>query len=357
MNNMRKNIGAKEDDEALIRQFCNGFEYLFGESDDDNESDLECAQPLLRKKTCNSSVATATNRPINTTFSYTSSDPTVFKAKLNFISTKDVMKVMIDGSKDFCASKARARCRLLQRPEMWDRLLEKKETITGAEYESMIYQLMEFRLLFEYLNGGAGGPPFQNIKKSYPTDEEKWLKKEMELSAMEAGADMPAVATVVESPVLLVKPKRDRKKKVLERIALQLRTSQEAKAATHSSSESESSDTDGSDRRVEKSDTGTSSSTIEAVMTPVTARSEEEDGDGWIEVGPPKRTAQVPETKSVVDRQRLYENIRNRCFKSWIKIHEVYRCASTGQVAVIRNTFINIIPMSDLRKQTRECPF
>jgi hypothetical protein len=357
---MRKNIGLRKEEDVMSRQFCNWFEYLFGESTEDIDSDNEGTRPLLSKKSCNSSIATATNRPINATFSYTSSDPTVFKPKLNFISTKDVMKVMIDGSKDFCASKARARCRLLQKPEMWARLLEKSDKITGAEYESMIYQLMEFRLLFEYLNGGSGGSPFQNIKSAYPTDEEKWSKKEKEIDAMEAG-EPPVLETqpVVDlSAAPTSVPKRAKKKKFLEKILLQIPVGAESKPT----SSSESSDDESSESEIRRS-VGTSSSTV-AAMTPLpqTYFVNEEEDEEWIEVGAPRRInvsgSKVENLKPVrVVLPRLSEKLCKRQFKCWTRTQgAIYKCDSSRQVAVYRRTFIDIVPIKSF-SQTQECPF
>lgn len=356
---MRKNIGVKKEEDVMSRQFCNWFEYLFGESTDDIESDSEISRPLLNKKSCNSSIATATNRPINAMFSYTSSDPTVFKPKLNFITTKDVIKVMIDGSKDFCASKARARCRLLQKPEMWARLLERSDKITGAEYESLIYQLMEFRLLFEYLNGGAGGPPFQNIKTAYPTDEEKWSKKEKEIDAMEAGEPVLETQPVVHLSAPVSVPKRAKKKKFLDKSSLlQIPVRAESKAT----SSSESSDDESSEYEIRRS-VGTSISTA-AAMTPLpqTYFANEEEDEEWIKVGAPRRInvseSKVENFKSVrVVLPRLSEKLCKRQFKCWTRTQgALYKCDSSRQVAVYRRTFIDIVPIKS-NSQTQECPF
>lgn len=370
MNEMRQTVGTRNDDDALSRQFCNSFEYIFGDSDEDEESDHEdhdlCAsKPLLSKKSSNSFMATTTNRPINSTFSYTCEDPCVFKAKLSFISTKDVLKVMIDGSKDFCASKARQRCRLLQRPEMWDRLVEEKDNQEIAEYESMIYQLMEFRVLYEYLNGGSGGEPYSNIKKLHPTDQERWAKKDRVLTDMEAGVDStePEETPVVAArPAVPSGPKKSRTKRLLERVATMDMATQPK--ATSGPVESDDTSTEGEEEDSQKRNPQEKVSTMN--ITPVTTSSfidEGDDADDWIQVGGPKPRKQSSVESSVAPPAHrspvgLLERHNSHEFKSWKqKDCGSYICDSLQAVARGERTFIQVVPLVRQDSSIRECPF
>lgn len=406
MNAMRTKVGVKEDEDIVVRSFCNSFEYLFGDSNDLNDSDHEDTQPLLGKKSTNSSIATATNRPINSTFSYTSSDPTAFKPKLNFITTRDVLKLMMDGSKDFCASKARTRSRLLQRPEMWDRFVEMKDHMEVAEYESMIYQLMEFRVLFEYLNGGSGGVPFAGIKKAYPTDEQKWACKEQQLVAMEEASTAPATPlqeVAVSAPVPAAK--KTRKQRLLEKIALNQPDISRPTTAAPDSSSSESE---------EEEPAVVVEPVVELVLPALTVTATDDDQD-WIEVGASKPkalvtkqeaeapTIQVPprpliakpdvEAPSIqmaprplvtkldaealsiqvnpapriayvmakedvpIESKRLLavpNMIKDARFSKWTKTGATYVCDTAKAVAL--RTFIHLVPLK-VTRGTSECPF
>ena len=369
MNEMRTKVGSKEDEDAVVRSFCNSFEYLFGDSDDFNDSDHEDSQPLLRKKSTNSSIATTTNRPINSTFSYTSSDPTAFKPKLNFITTRDVLKLMMDGSKDFCASKARARCRLLQRPEMWDRFVEMKDHLVVAEYESMIYQLMEFRVLYEYLNGGSGGEPFAAIKQSYPTDEQKWARKEKALVVMEEASTAPATppeAAPVSAPVA----KKTRKQRLLEKIATsQLQFQSRSPVLSESSSDSE-----------QEKPCPTAKPVVEPTPMALTV-SVTDDDDEWIEVGAirhkpalkaepvksvavdilprvePDRSSSFSRDEMPLESKRLLavpSAIKEAKLSAWTKTGSSYVCGAAKAVQL--RTFIQVVPLK-VARDTRECPF
>ena len=361
---MRHTAGSRPDDGALIRQFVNSFEYLFGDSDDDNNSDDSSegvTKPLLSsaatsKKSCKSLVSTATNRPINSTFSYTTSDPTVFKPKLNFISTKDVFKVLVDGSTDFCASKSRYRSRLLQLPEMWDRFVEDKEKLVSAEYENMIYQVLEFRVLFEFLNGGAGGPPFAGIKKAYPTDEEKWARKETVILNMEAGGVPAGVEAEGE---VRTGPKKTRKKRLLEKIASTLSEAPAALPVVDKEAEEPEVSTDEEEERevVPKK--------LEPiVMAPVVMIDETTaDDDEWIQVGAPKQitasrkaSADIPvaPVARAEPLEKLSPALLTKPLGGWRMNDRHYWCSTLK--AVRRRTFIEIVSLSDARA-VRECPF
>lgn len=278
---MRKTVGQLPDDDHKMRQFCNSFEYLFGaelsgddDSDHEGEGAVSIKKPLLKKT---SSITSSVVRPMNSTFSFSHADPTLFKPKLNFISTKDALGVLIDGAQDFLQSKARARCRILQKPEMWDRIIA-KECETFAEYESMIYQLMEFRVLFEYLNfGGEEGEPFARVRKAHPSCEEQWAKQEQGLINMEQGGQGEEVNVVIAKPA----PKKTRKKRLLEKIASSV---SEQPIAQPQSVASEPSDTD----------------EMMVVVSPAPVNlpaplqlqiDESDDFDDWIQVGKRKSSA------------------------------------------------------------------
>lgn len=230
---MRSTVGTKaNDDDALIRHFINNFEYIFGGSDSDSDCLTEDEdgekKPLLNRRKKESSIVASINRPINSTYSYTSSDPSLFRPKRNFMTTRDVVAVMMKNSKDFLSSQARARCRILQRPEMWGKLVEQTKSddeYCSADYESMILQLMEFRLMYEYLNSGAGGEPFSNIRKAYSSSEEAWAQKEKQIKDMEEGAQEVTESTkatsteqVTPTPVVSL-PKKTKKQRMMEQIA------------------------------------------------------------------------------------------------------------------------------------------
>ena len=371
---MRQSVGSREDDDVLSRTFNSSFEYLFGDSDDLNDSDHEDTKPLLGKKTVQSSFFTTANRPINSTFSYEGSSPTVFKPKLNFISTKDVFKVMIDGSKDFCASKARARSRLLQRPEMWDRIVVSKEdTASGREYESYIYQLMEFRILYEYLNGGSGGQPFSNIKSQYPTDAEKWAKKEQSLVEMEEGSTTstaPATPAVDSSKQQVNPgPKKTRKKRLMEKIAASHGTVAHAHAGQKEVEESSASSEEEDATEIPAPDLK-----AEPALVPFPALVDSDDGesDEWIEVGTGSKIVKKTDDSVQIDfkekeevstvtlsKEVLSAKHRKHQFKVWTwsdtKCTYVSR---TLQAATIR-TFLEVVPIDTSVHVARahECPF
>jgi hypothetical protein len=373
INVMRSNVGTRNDSEVLSRTFFNSFEYLFGQSDDLNDSDHEDTQPLLGKKTVQSSCSTATNRPINSTFSYGSSTPTVFKPKLNFISTKDVLKVMIDGSKDFCASKARSRSRLLQRPEMWDRIFDVKEEVSAPDYECLIYQLMEFRVLYEYLNGGSGGEPFSNIKKGYPTDDAKWAKKEKAMVDMEEGSSTstaPTTPAVSEEspaqPPAPSGPKKTRKKRLLEKIA----ASRTVDIAPSRPADNTSSSSSSEDEKSEESPVTTPAQSIPPLAAPVTVIDSEEDNDEWIEVGiaskPKKPSEPMPESKQpalpapMVRAKSNYvfaDSHREFKFKVWSFSEASQTYVSDTLQAATSRTFVEVVPIVKRALGVRECPF
>jgi len=417
MDGMRRAVGVSStSDDSMSRQFTNSFEFLFGqEEDEDSDSDhdevLEASRPLLKKKTTKSSIVASSRRPMDTTFSYVgSSDPWAFRPKLGSITTKDILKVMIDGSKDFLSSRVRARSRILQRPELWDRLADSTKTtddMVTADFESIIYQLMEFRVMFEYINGGAGGEPFANIKKQYPTSDELWSKKEKELTQMEEAATQ-AVATTEESPAPVPSgPKKTKKQKMLEKIAAAAAAaavSVSPVAPTETQLSGSSSESEDGDSLVfnhtRRKRVSSMSQPTQVVVPPVNdipmrLQSDEDDEEGWVEVGasmtiqidtkpnpvqdskPQRKLSQtttvattpagvktpdisIPQTVGKPLRQLSPEHA-NHDFKSWQRRGQEceYVCASLSVKAVGNKTFIHVVPISKPSSACRvkECPF
>jgi hypothetical protein len=365
---MRKSVGPRDDDDIVSRTFYNSFEYLFGESDDLNDSDHEDTHPLLGKKTVQSSLVTATNRPFNSTFSYSSSNPTVFKPKLNFISTKDVLKVMIDGSKDFCSSKARARSRILQRPEMWDRIVDSKEdSASGPEYESFIYQLMEFRVLYEYLNGGAGGEPFSNIKAQNPTDAEKWAQKEKSLVEMEEGS---TTSTAPTTPAVSVEssknqnnpgPKKTRKKRLMEKIAAAQQGTESTVPVPEQSDSKPADNTSSESSDDEPQPVVEEKASIPEPTFPYIIETESEENDDWIEVGVGSKLVKKKPTNNSENlqqsRYKLSEENMSYKFKSWTWSDTQLSYVSNSLKATTCRTFLEVVHIQKQNNLVRECPF
>ncbi len=405
MDQMRITVGAKEDDDGAIRQFVNGFEFLFGDSPDDDDDDDECEEITKSRSAGTSRRVSSTisgvtaNRGINSTFSYTESDPTIFKPKLHFMSTRDVLKILRDNSKDFLASRVRARCRVLQNPEMWVRIVdaakENDENITMADYESIIYQMLEFRILYEYLNGGIGGDPFLNIRKMYPTDEEKWAKKEQQLSNMEAGE----VDTTTErtpylsaaSSLVVPQKKTTKKKRILEKIASNPLPQQTNSCDTSSDSD-RSSDDDPDQLLVEhhrrqkrlssvditadnKQVPQTSKTLVTSSPTVLTqtysTADEEHLEDEWVHVGGSaarsrKTSFSKPVVAAPVEKRQplatLSEKANKITFRNvWHKKDpmSMYICPSYSVRAATARTFIHVTPLSKElgSRVSLECPF
>jgi hypothetical protein len=367
---LRNNVGSSDDVDSTSRTFTNCFEYLFGESDDFNDSDHEDSQPLLGKRTVQSSIATVTNRPFNSTFSYGNNTPSVFKPKLNFITTKDVLKIMIDGSKDFCASKVRSRCRLLQRPEMWDRIFDGKEEVSLPEYESLMYQVLEFRVLFEYLNGGSGGEPFSNIKKLCPTDADKWARTEKTLVEMEEGSTAstapatPAVSSEHGPLPVSTGPKKTRKQRLLEKIAA-IQNSEKETAELPKGDPSSSEDEETENEKQEQTNKAVEPEALTASLQNVVPL--DSDDDDWIEVGTASKTkkrvepvADKAEKPSVTKpKYVLSEEHRAYKFKAW-KFSDKEGVYVTDSVkASTCKTFVEVIPVQTKKAGFRcqECPF
>jgi hypothetical protein len=370
IQSMRTSVGNKDEEEVLSRSFFNSFEFLFGDSEDDNDSDHEDSKPLLGKQATSKSSPVVTSRPINSTFSYSKSVATVFKPKLNFISTKDVLKVFIDGSKDFCNSKVRTRCRVLQRPEMWDRVVDIKESVSGPEYESLIYQLMEFRVIYEYLNGGAGGEPFLNIRKRYPTEADRWVSQEKALTEMEEGScasTTPATPVVSEEQATPLSgpagPKKTRKKRLLEKIALTLTELPASNEQTFATKESDTTDTD-EDEIIQPISSATD------VLPPISAPivlSEGDDAD-WIEVGASAKLkkreplsaiyfGEASKTPVSLARYTLSDEHLNHVFKDWkwCSVQGVYM--TIERKVVYRRTFLDVVSRNQDQGISRESPF
>jgi hypothetical protein len=359
INSMRTAVGGRGDEEALSRTFCNGFEYLFGNSDDNNDSDLDDTKPLLAKKKVTFSYSTIPNRSGNSTFSSTDSTATVFKPKLNFISTKDVLKVMIDGSKDFCNSKVRSRSRVLHRPEMWDRIVEVKESVSGPEYECLIYQLLEFRVIYEYINGGAGGEPFSNVRKAHPTDSDKWLVQEKVITEMEEGSSastVPATPEDIEKPVQNSGPKKTRKKRLLEKIAHST-VSQSASIPTTQESEVESSSGEEVAMKTKEDD---------VIGTLVNFCNDEAgDEDDWIEVGTDSKTKKRDSASPVEDTTRapslaaysLSKPHQEYSFPGWRWCSKTLTYEGETCRAISQRTFLEVIPYRKQLSGAYECPF
>jgi len=420
-------VGSKaQDDDALIRQFINNFEYFFGGTDSDSDCLTEDEdgekKPLLNRRKKESSIVSSISRPINSTFSYTSSDPSVFRPKLNFMTTRDVVAVMMKNSKDFLGSQARARSRILQRPEMWSKIVESSRSddeYCTADYESMILQLMEFRLMYEYLNGGSGGQPFSNIRKAYPSSEELWSKKDKQLKEMEDGTSgtaqdaqsTEATNTESQTPVaaLVSQPKRTKKQKMMEKIAAEQAAAAAAAATASSkpeevpvsSSQSDSDTSEDADTLVmnhRRKRLGSSDSN-HVVIPPVkaeppvfTVNEEEanEDSD-WIQVGqaaapnPSHRTRKgsadlvgrtrksstskaVPAPPVVAsDKRKPLHQLSNahktHRFRLWVQSRpgSEYVCDSFSVKAVPKGTFIHIVSTvsgySNPQVPIKECPF
>ena len=419
---MRNTVGGKgTDDDASIRQFINNFEYFFGgtESDSDGLTEDEDGEkrPLLNRRKKESSIVSSVSRPINSTFSYTSSDPSVFRPKLTFMTTRDVVAVMIKNSKDFLSSQARARCRILQRPEMWSKIVESTKSddeLSAADYEAAILQLMEFRLMYEYLNGGSGGDPFANIRKAYPTSEEVWQKKDKQLKDMEEGPvdvqSTEAPTTEIQTPVPVVSlPKRTKKQKMMEKIA-----AAQAAAATavvvkepEPSSESESATSEDADTLVmnhRRKRLGSSDSTampppakVEHPVMAVNENDMDEDSE-WTQVGAslavPQRTRKpsgdvsrtrksssvTASTNSTTPNKavsayppvskkepkmlkRLSAAHRAHKFRLWVQSRPgtEYVCDSLSVKAVPKATFIHVVSKISMNSPSygpfRECPF
>jgi hypothetical protein len=418
---MRKAVGVSvSSDDSMSRQFTNSFEFLFGEeeeSDSDSEHDevLEASRrPLLKKKS-----TTTSRRPMESTFSFgRHDDPWAFRPKLGSITTKDILKVMIDGSKDFLSSRVRSRSRILQRPELWDRLTEGSKStdeMVSADFESIIYQLMEFRVMYEYLNGGSGGEPFGNIKKLYPTDEQKWAKKEKDMMAMEEGTGNEK--TVAKPQPAVSGPKKTRKQRMLEKIAAAAASTKSTPGGSVVQPDTTSSDEDGDSlvfnhtrrTRVSSMSIQTAPPTQSALVHPMIAS---DDDDGWVEVGAtapkpieespkmmtnhptvtltntaPQKTVQTeipsktirrlsatttmattpvglstPAVKSTDEFRQLSPEHSKYDFKIWQRNNSEYVCGSSSVKAIGVKTFIHIVPINTDQyipraSRIRECPF
>lgn len=374
MNDMRKSVGQTPDDVHLIRQFCQCFEYLFGEDlsdgDDSDEDSPQSRRPLLKKKSLSSSLTSSTVRAMNSTFSYEGSDPTVFKAKLNFVTTKDVLGLMIDGSSDFLQSSSRLRSRLLQKPEMWDRVVKDCETL--AEYESMLYQLMEFRVLYEYLNvsapsGAKGLTPFAGIKAQFPSNEDLWKRADTQIVQMEEGGVAPKAKM----------PKRTKKQQMLERIRA-METRPQEHIVEPGSGQSDLDD---------QTDEGVKvSPTVAPVLMPRILYVEDEgNADDWTQVSKLRKSSnltaemihksprklgnsprkldtsprrQTQGEKPIVAKMPLRSLERHLSELPpsipWKKLGTNYACDSI--VAKSFQTFIHVVPQR-AKRETQECPF
>ena len=409
---MRNKVGDQtQGDDAQIRQFINNFEFFFGNADSDSDALTEDEdgekRPLLSRRKKESSIVSSVSRPINSTYTYTTNNPTVFRPKLNFITTRDVVSVMMKSSKDFLASQARARCRILQRPEMWAKIVESSredEDFCSADYESMILQLMEFRLMFEYLNGGSGGEPFSAVRRAYPSSEELWAKKDQQLKDMEGGIigetsqeTQSTEATNTENqtpvPVVVSQPKRTKKQKMMEKIAAAQQAAAAAAAVSSATSndKEKSADSSDSDSEVsEDADTlvinhrrkrlGSADSTqpvkVEKAPAVFVTNNDDEDSD-WIQVGAPatndapqrsrkgsadsvSRTRNLPSTvannKVVAPPPSVHQEKRkplrqlsnahkSHKFRLWVQSRSgsEYVCDSLSVKAVPRGTFIHVV--------------
>jgi hypothetical protein len=392
---MRGTVNSQDDTDASIRQFANGFEFIFGDpddEDDDEDESMEADAPLLGRsksiggllnKTESSSLSgVSANRRMNSTFSYAESDPTLYRPKLHFMSTKDIIKILTEGSTDFLASRIRNRCRVLQRPEMWIRLLEipkEESAISLADYEAVLYQLLEFRLVYEYINGGAFGEPFSNIKKMYPTDEEKWAKKEQQLSQMEAGGTETAEVVPVVAPRKLTK-----KKRLLEKLAsnpfpastaVERSPSPSSKSdlLVESHSEEDPDELLVEHHRRQKRLSSFDSTEVKSVI-PVRKLSisapvviETEADDEWVHVGaekPKKDTKSSPpvQNKNPSEQrprlQKLSAKHMAHQFKyMWTWCEDSHTCEKLSVRMVVSRTFIHVESTKPKYPTIRECPF
>ena len=340
MNEMRKSVAQPADEVPLIRQFCHSFEYLFGEDlSEGDDSDHE-SRPLLTKKTTTVSSSTSSvTRPINTTFSFSSDDPTVFKAKLSFVTTKDALGVLIDGSSDFLQSNVRMRSRILQKPEMWDRIvMQPCESL--AQYESMIYQLFEFRVWYEYFSiGSDAGKPFvsfAHVKKIVPSSESVWIKKGAELTRMEQGGDEKKI------------PKKSKKQLLLAKIKADLKSAVPQDVLVTEDEEEEVLDV------VEKP--------LEQPSSPIVVDADVSDSE-WTQVGAPKVSrkstmdiTKVEEKDVKVDKKKILSRHLSEIPAVWSSVDSTtYICDTV--VARMTRTFIHVHTKRSPQHQTQECPF
>ena len=421
---MRNKVGdTTQDDDGQIRAFVNNFEFFFGDGNSDSEGLTEDEdgekKPLLNRRKKESSIVSSVSRPMNSTFTYTTQDPSVFRPKLTFMTTRDVVAVMMKNSKDFLASQARARSRILQRPEMWGKIVESSrsdEEYCSADYESMILQLMEFRLMYEYLNGGSGGNPFSNIRKSNPSSEELWAKKDKQLNNMENGIgessqeaqSTEATNTEHQTPVAVVsQPKRTKKQKMMERIAAQQAAAAAAAASAALHQQSKVTDSSSDSETSEDADTlvmnhrrkrlGSSDSIqmppVKVEQPSVVVVNDDDDSD-WIQVGQsaPTTVSQRPRkgsidtigrtrnssstvaTSKVVPAPSVHSEKRKPLrqlsaahkthnFRLWVQSRpgSEYVCDSLSVRAVPKGTFIHVVSTvsgySRPQVPIKECPF
>ncbi len=334
----------------------NWFEYIFDATDPSESSDEESeSNPLL------SQVFQRGHRTAPSTFG-SNQVPSYGRLKSQINLTRDVFKILMDGSADFLMNKTRIRSRLLERPEMWDRIIPSDpEPLNSVDYEAIIYQLFEFRILYEYLNIGWEGPgnhrPFDRIRKTLPSDEDrlKTLRDCEEGRMGDSPPPRPAAVASARIPATAVKapPQVPKKRKVKKK------KSGSAQIVSSRASRSDSSSPSASDTESPRSSRPPAPAQSQLLQDfPDTS----EDEDEWETAG---RRRPGGSRKNSTDRPpipptllpRLRPEMVSRKLGGWQR-------SSSGllededELVITRGTFVEVVkPSSSERLVIRECPF